>query len=97
MAKINSFVITKIETTNKREFIVTVLVNSLKESFVINTPITGSVSLPDNLEILLLNKDFNQMRNFMKFLSDYLKGSNLSLPFDIIAQRKITPAEIQTT
>lgn len=92
MVKLNSFVITKIETTNQQELLITTLVNGLKENFVINIPLDGSFSFPDKLEILLINKDFNQTRKFIKFLSDYLDGLDVSLPFVVLTQRNLVPA-----
>lgn len=85
MAKINSFVVTKIETKSKKELILTALVNDLKENFIINLPVNGSVSLPDKLELLLISKDFNQTRKFLRFLSDYQNGMDVSLPFVVFA------------
>ena len=96
MVKINSFVVTKIETTTKKELILTVLINGLKEKFTVNIPMTGSFSFPDKLEMLLISKEFNQTRQFIKFLSDYLNGLDVSLPFIVIAQSKIPQSELQT-
>ena len=96
MAKINSFVVTKIEAKSKQELILTALVNGLKEKITINIPMNGSFSFPEKLEMLLISKDFNQTRQFVKFLSDYLNGLDVLLPFVVLAQSKISQSELQT-
>ena len=82
--KINSFVITNI-SKSKDTLILKALVNGRSEKFAINIRTNGTVSLPDNLELLIISKEFNDPRKFLKVLSDYQKGLDIELPLVVFA------------
>ena len=94
MAKLNNFIVTSIKAKNENELIVNISVNGIPESFVVNTTIKGTFSFPDKLEILLMSKEFNQSREFIGLLSDYLAGSTVQMPFVVIG-KTVTSQQLQ--
>ncbi len=80
MAKINSFIIVNIESVSDKEFKLSVKNGRERHSYRAEFPVPGSVIFSDDLEVLMMQADFNCHKEFMKLLVDYRRGAIIQFP-----------------
>ena len=83
MEKISSFIIKNIESINEEEIILTIKIGKNVKYYNVSFPNRGGVSFPDSLGLLLMNKDFNYHKQFLKILADYKSGLDVQLPINL--------------
>ncbi len=88
MAKINSFIIMNIESLNDKEFKLSVKNGREKHFYRAEFPVAGSVVFSDDLEVLMMQADFNYHKEFMKLLVDYQKGAFIQFPVVLFDNQK---------
>ena len=95
MAKMNSFIIENIETISEKEILITIKLGQSAESFTVTMLKNSSVSIPENLELIFLDKDFNYHREFFKIITDYRAGISIEFPITLFDRSKLRKDELQ--
>ena len=95
MARMNSFIVENIETVNEKEIVIKIRVGQSVKSFNIILQNHNSVSVPENLELLLLNKDFDYHREFFKIISNHRLGIDNKFPITLFDRNKLKKQELQ--
>jgi len=90
MMKINSFIIVDIESVNDKEFKLSIKNGGEKNSYRAEFPVSGSVVFSDDLEVLMMQADFNYHKEFMKLLVDYRNGTPIQFPVILFDDQKET-------
>ena len=91
----NSFIIENIETISEKEILITIRLGKSVEYFTIILPNHNSVAIPENLELILLDKDFNYHREFFKIITDYRAGISIEFPITLFDRSKLRKDELQ--
>lgn len=95
MARMNSFIVENVETVNEREIIITIRVNQSVEFFNVILLKNNSVSIPEHLELLLIDKDFDYHREFFKIISNHRLGISNKFPITLFDRSKLRKQELQ--
>jgi hypothetical protein len=83
MKKINNFTILDIKRINKNEASLTVQINGNTEVYRVFYHNDNRVNFCDELGLILMHKDFDYHKQFLKIISDYRDGIKINLPVDI--------------
>jgi hypothetical protein len=87
MPKINSFIFENIETLSDSELRLAIRNGRELKVYSASFPIPGSVVFSNDLELLMMQPDFNFHKEFLKLISDYRSGAAVQFPVDLTGAR----------
>ena len=90
----NSFIVKNIEKISDKEMILTLQIGKTIEDYIVEV-FPKSVSFPEPLDLLLMDKDFNYHKEFLKIISDYKHGLKIKFPITLFDKNTLRKKELQ--